>query len=99
MKMVQFRILSDVFIFHSSFQISASNSFPFLQNRKRKIPALSFLLQSTLGNILGFSVAVIPLPQAVAVAAEGPCPGRGILPRTRLPAAPWAAPRAAPRGG
>ena len=58
----------------SPFQISAPNSFPFPKNSKRKIPASSLLVQSVLGNILVCSVAVIPLPQAAAVAAEGPCP-------------------------
>ena len=76
----------------SPFQISASNSFPFPKNSKREIR--TFLLQSAFRHILGCSVAVIPLPQAAAVAAEGPCPAGGLLPPTRLPAAPWAAPRA-----
>ena len=58
----------------ASIQISASNPFSFPKNKKRKIPALSLLLQSALGNTRGCSVAVIPLPQAAAVAAEGPCP-------------------------
>ena len=56
----------------SPFQISASNSFPFPKNSKREIR--TFLLQSAFRHILGCSVAVIPLPQAAAVAAEGPCP-------------------------
>ena len=76
----------------SPFQISASNSFPFPKNSKREIR--TFLLQSAFRHILVCSVAVIPLPQAAAVAAEGPCPAGGLLPPTRLPAAPWAAPRA-----
>ena len=74
MRNVQFRILRDVFIFHSSFQITVYNSSPFPKEKKRKIPPLSLLLQSALGNTLWCSVAVIPLPQAAAVAAEGPCP-------------------------
>ena len=78
----------------ASIQISASHPFSFPKNSKRKIPALYLLVQSALGNILVCSVAVIPLPQAAAVAAEGPCPAGGLLPPTRLPAAPWAAPRA-----
>ena len=78
----------------SPFWISASNPFFLSKNRKRKIPASSLLVQSVLGNILVCSVAVIPLPQAAAVAAEGPGPAGGLLPPTRLPAAPWAAPRA-----
>ena len=62
----------------------------FTMRRKGKIPALSLFF----GNTLWCSVAVIPLPQAAAVAAEGPCPAGGLLPPTRLPAAPWAAPQA-----
>ena len=58
----------------ASFQISASHPLSFPKNSKRKIPALYLLVQSALGNILGCSVAVSPLPQAAAVAAEGPCP-------------------------
>ena len=42
----------------------------FTMRRKGKIPALSLFF----GNTLWCSVAVIPLPQAAAVAAEGPCP-------------------------
>ena len=73
--MVQFRILRDVFIFHISFQNSASNSFSFPKNRCWKIPALSLLLQSTLGKKHPVvSVAVIPMPQAAAVEAEDLCP-------------------------
>ena len=55
-------------------------SFSFPKNSKRKIPALYLLVQSALGNILVCSVAVIPLPQAAAVAAEGPCPTGGSFP-------------------
>ena len=76
----------------SPFQISASNSFPFPKNSKRKIP--TFLLQSAFRHILGCRVSVIPLLQASAVAAELPCPAGGLLPPTHPLAAPWAAPRA-----
>ena len=43
-------------------------------SREGEIPAFSLLLQTALGNTLWCSVAAIPLPQAAAVAAEGPCP-------------------------
>ena len=53
--------------------IAPSRTLPsllFTMRRKGKIPALSLFF----GNTPWCSVAVIPLPQAAAVAAEGPCP-------------------------
>ena len=78
----------------ASFQISASHPLSFPKNSKRKIPALSLLLQSALENILLVSVAVILPPQAAAVEQNAPALPGGLLPPTHLPAAPWAAPRA-----
>ena len=45
-------------------------SLVFTMRRKGKIPALSLFFVNT----LWCSVAVVLLPQAAAVAAEGPCP-------------------------
>ena len=53
----------------SPFYISASN-LPFPLKMKRKIPDLALLLQSTLTDTQFCSGAVIPLPQAAAVAAQ-----------------------------
>ena len=74
----------------SPFQISASNSFPFPKNCKRKIPTCKAHLDTFwCAAYLRSPCARHQLWQQNSPALPG-----GLLPPTRLPAAPWAAPRA-----